>query len=498
MRVQMIRPPYRTFHGKFQGKLPIRVGLPLGALYIASVAENRGHDVSVFDSLLYHSVSGDGRFGASWDRIRNEIRKFKPDVVGITNQFTQQVENAFVLAKVVRDIDPEIKIVVGGHHASILPQEFLDTGNFDIAVIGEGEYTMLHILDYFSGKKGLAKARGIAYLKNKKMVVNPPEPIRNLDELPYPAYHMIDMRKYFRINREGIGTRPSDPFDVPENEVSMITSRGCPFNCIFCSIHALMGRMWRAHSAGYVKKHIDFLVENYDIGLIHFEDDNLTLNIERFGDILVHIRKLGIGWDTPNGIRADTLNRKILEEVKRTNVKGLRIAIESGNQEFLNNVINKNLDIKKVIEVSKLCHEIGIPLSAFYIVGFPGETKKNIEETLSLAYSLMKDLNVMPHVNIANPLFGTKLYNICKDKGLIVGNNYAKGEFFSYGRIKTVEFSPEELRIKVRSFYKKIMLVYVLNMLKNPANLAHKIKTSVAYPERTINFIRTSLNFVRE
>ncbi len=490
MRIQLIRPPYDTFNNT----IPIRVGLPLGALYVASVLEQRGYDVGVFDSLLY-SDGSHSHFGASWDRIKNEIKKFSPEVIGITNQFTQQIGNVMALARMIKNIDSGIKVVVGGPHASIRPQDFLLSGNFDVVVAGEGEYTFPRVLDYFSGKKTLGKIKGVAYRRGKKIVSVPPEPIANLDRLPYPAYHMIDMEEYF--NQKGLGTRPTEPFDRPEREISMITSRGCPFNCIFCSIHASMGRLWRAHSADYVIKHLNYVIENYGIELVHFEDDNLTLGIERFSRILEHMKKTGVEWDTPNGIRADTLDRKTLANIKKTNVKGLRIAIESGNQDVLDRIINKRLDLQKAVNVSRECSELGISLSAFYVIGLPGETKKNIDETLNLAYGLMKDYNVIPHVNIANPLFGTRLYDVCKDNNYLVDEDCTKGDIFGFGRIKTEEFSPDELRRYVSSFYRKIMVLYALNLLKNPNRLARNLKAFVSSPDRTINFIRASAGFLK-
>ena len=148
MRIQLIRPPYDTFNNT----IPIRVGLPLGALYVASVLEQKGYDVGVFDSLLYDG-SSHSHFGASWKRIRNEIKRFGPDVIGITNQFTQQIGNVMALARMIKNIDSGIKVVVGGPHASIRPQDFLLSGNFDVVVAGEGEYTFPKVLDCFSGNR---------------------------------------------------------------------------------------------------------------------------------------------------------------------------------------------------------------------------------------------------------------------------------------------------------------------------------------------------------
>ena len=166
---------------------------------------------------------------------------------------------------------------MGGPHVTLVPKEFLEEAkNVDIAVIGEGEYTMLEIAQAFEGKKQLSQIQGIAYRQNGKVVVNPSRPlIENLDELPYPAYDLVDMEQY--LSPKKIGYR-----SFQDRAISMITSRGCPFNCCFCAVHLHMGQKFRAHSAEYVLDHIQYVVDKFKVKNIFFEDDNLTLDIKRF------------------------------------------------------------------------------------------------------------------------------------------------------------------------------------------------------------------------
>lgn len=494
MKILLIRPPYSSF----DDMSPVRIGLPLGAMYIAAMLEKKCHEVKIFDSLVYNDFVGKNHIGASWKRIKQEITDFSPDVIGITNQFSQQIANVIEIAKLVKEMNRGIKIVVGGPHASVRPDDFIDTGYFDIVVMGEGEYTMLDILDYFQKKKPLSKINGIVYKKGEKTFRKPPKLIEKLDELPLPAYHLVDMKRYFMISKTGLGTRPPDPFSEPRNEISMITSRGCPFNCVFCSIHECMGRSWRSHSAEYVAQHMNFVIEKYGVDFIHFEDDNISVDVERFKKIINHIKIAGIEWDTPNGVRADTLNKSVLENIKRTKIKEIRIAIESGNQEVLNKIIGKNLDLGKVLNVVKDARKIGIPLSAFYVVGLPGETKENIQETLDLSYRLMRDYDVMPHINVANPIFGTRLYEICKDNKFLVNDDYTKGDLFGYGRIKTNEFSPEYIRKIVTSFYRTITLMYVFNIIKSPLKLINVFRAVIFSPMRMISTIKASAGFLKK
>ena len=271
---------------------------------------------------------------------------------------------------------------MGGPHVTLVPKEFLEEAkNVDIAVIGEGEYAMLEIAQAFEGKKQLSEILGIAYRQNGEVVVNPTRPfMENLDELPYPAYDLVDMEKYLNPNK--IGYR-----SFQDRAISMITSRGCPFNCCFCAVHLHMGQKFRAHSAEYVLDHIQYVVDKFKVKNIFFEDDNLTLDVKRFEAICDGIieRKIKIGWETPNGVRADCLNLELLKKMKQSGANSIFVGVESGDQQILDKVICKSLDLNRVVEFAKNAKQIGLKTGAFYIIGFPGETKENMQRTVDFA-----------------------------------------------------------------------------------------------------------------
>lgn len=494
MRVLLIRPPYTDYGGTE----PPRVGIPLGSLSVAAALEQHGHTVGIFDALTYMDHTDDKKhFGASWERVMAEVKSFAPDVVGIANLFSTQIEKSLLLPKLIKEMDANIKIIVGGPHATVRPQDFLSTGNFDFVILAEGEETAASLLEYLEGQRKLEDVHGIAYMHNGQMKINQPEYIKNLDSIPFPAYHLVDMKMYFSMVFRGFSSRPQDPFYKPRREITMITSRGCPYICTFCSIHPTMGYRFRVQSAEYVIKHIEHVVTKYGVEFIHFEDDNLTLNPSRFDAILDGIAQGNIKfeWDTPNGVRADTLSRSLLEKIKLSGVSELRIAIESGVQDVLDKIVKKSLDIEKAKQVAIDCKELGIPLSSFFVIGMPGETKKDIQQTLDLAYQLMEKYNVTPHVNIANPLVGTELYETAKQKGYLIDEDYTKGFIFGTGRIKTEEFSPEDLKQMSTAFYKKVKRLYVMKTLSNPKKLAHNIKTLIRYPRSTLRLIRIAARY---
>ena len=496
MKVLFIRPPELDL----TTIPPTAVGIPLGALSVAAYMEKQGHKVKFFDSLLYPGDTPDKvHFGASFERIGNVVKEFEPDIIGITNLFSTQMEKALGVTEFIKKVHPNAKIVVGGPHATARPEDFLVSPSIDLAVIGEGEITLAEISEYYEGKKDITEVNGVAYMKDGKMQVNKSEYIQDLDSIPYPAYHLVDLENYFKLALKGRGSRLTDVFYEPKREISMITSRGCPYECIFCSIHPTMGYKFRYNSPEYVIGHIEFLIKKYGIDFIHFEDDNLTLNqprIEKILDMMIE-KDFKIGWDTPNGTRADALNLHLLEKAKRSGVRDLMIAVESANQEFLNNVVKKRLNIQKVIEAAQNCKKLKIPLAAFYIIGFPGETKENIQQTIDFAYYMMKEYNVKPHLNFATPLIGTEMYNIAKEKGYLLTEDYKKGRIFGMSALKTEHFTPEELKNFSVNFYKRIRKLYILQMLQDPSKLIRNVKIFIKHPVNTVKIAKIAARYLK-
>ncbi len=492
-RVLLLRPPYSIYEQGFEK----RIGIPLGILSIAAVLEKHDVPVTVFDALVYDDSRDPRLWGASWERIERAVRDAAPDVVGITNQFSQQRHQAVEAARRVKALDPKVQTLIGGPHASVRPGDFLETGVFDLAVVGEGEENILDVLDLLQGNRDREAVAGLAWREKGKVRVTPPRRIENLDNLPFPAYHLVDLERYFDLSVRGIGTRPADPFEPPLRDISIITSRGCPFDCVFCSIHGSMGKRWRANSPEYVLRHVRHLIEAYGVELFHFEDDNLTFNRKRFHEILQGLVPLPLQWDMPNGIRADTLDRETLALMKKAHVKEVRVALESGSQRVLDQVIRKHLDLGKAISVCRECAELRIPASSFYVVGLPGETRAELDRTLDLAYLLMSAYGVFPHVNIANPLEGTPLFDVCQDKGFLVDDGRQDETLPYRGKISTPDFSAGEVEAVFARFHRKLALLYALQFLKRPSETFRKLRNLVTHPRMTLDLVKTVFQLMK-
>jgi anaerobic magnesium-protoporphyrin IX monomethyl ester cyclase len=488
MKVLLINPPQTFYPGSEQPA----GNLPLGLMYIAAILQKADYNVEILDAFLAATFHKNGEtitVGMSFERIKQEIQSRKPNIVGISGPFTCQIENSIKMSNLTKEVDPSILTVIGGPHVTLVSEEFLEEAkDVDIAVTGEGEYTMLEIAQVFDGKKQLSEVRGITYRKNGKAIVNPPRAlIENLDDLPYPAYDLVDMELY--LNPKKIGYR-----SFRDRAISMITSRGCPFNCCFCAVHLHMGRDFRAHSAEYVLKHIEYVVGKFDVKNIYFEDDNLTMDLARFEAICDGLisKKVKIGWETPNGVRADCLSLNLLKKMKKSGCQSVFFGVESGDQQILDKVICKSLDLSRVVEVAKICKDIGLKTGAFYIIGFPGEKKENMQRTVNFALGLKRDFDVGMHLFIATPSYGTRLYDECKAKGYIqqdlTWNAFAQArQPKGMPLITTNDFTPAEVKeiaAKALAEYKKISLI---NHIKNPKKA---LKTAFDQPQLIVKYIK--------
>lgn len=460
IRILLLRPPFYYAEGSRGAAMDI----PLGLLSIAAVLEREGYPVAVFDARVQGKDAitprreGEGYvIGARWEDLEAAVRSFSPHIVGINCPFTSQYRAAVEAARRVKLIDRDVLTVVGGPHATVMAESFFDgIDDVDVVVRGEGETTLREVAEWYRGQRRLEDTAGITWREGSRLLSTEPRAfIQHLDELPFPAYHLVDLERYFALKKKAPPdvTRPRFNYEGSERSISAITSRGCPFECVFCSIHPHMGKRWRAHSPRYILDHLSLLAAKYGVRHVHFEDDNLTLAPGRFKEILDGMREraLHMTWDTPNGVRADTLDENLLTKCRDTGCVYLIMGVESGDQSVLDHVIGKRLRLEKVVEVARLAEKVGIDMRAFYVIGFPGENPEQMRKTMEFALSLQRKYRVLPNLMKAYPLAGTPLRRICADRGYLVGNGGGQGggpEWASGERkesIRTEDFTPSDV-----------------------------------------------------
>ncbi|MFH0961569.1 MAG: radical SAM protein [archaeon] len=474
-RLLLVNPPHTLYRNS-----PIfSVYVPTGLLGLAANVRDLCGEISVLDCLIENPIprknpDGSVSCGLGFPEIARRLSEFAPDFVGIASPFASQAGNAREIAGICRKVCPGAEIIFGGPDASTRFREYLGKGVADYCVVGEGEFILR---DFF---RGLSKVKGLAVRKGGKILLTPRKFERNLDKLPLPAYDLVDLGKYLSNPRlySGRGL-------IPERSVPIVTSRGCPYKCTFCSIHLHMGRRFRAHSPEYVVRHIRLLYEKYGVRNFHFEDDGLSLDRKRFEKILDLLIKSGmrIKWDAPNGVRADSLDRKLIGKMKKSGCFQVKIGIESGNQRILDGVVRKNLSLGKVVSVAKECKEAGLNCAAFYVIGFPGETIRNMEETSEFALRLLRECDVFPHLFIATPIYGTELHRLCVEKGYVseVTERALAESTVSWGEnvIETGEFSKRDVRQVLERFYRKALPEFIGYFIRKPGLLARAGKLAL-------------------
>jgi len=394
------------------------IKFPLGFLYMAGHLEKNGFEVKILDCPVHYKkrrrVSEDiVKVGSYPEEIEKAVRDFKPDIIGLSCAYTAYESDSFDTArfikKIGKKIDRNILVVIGGAHTSANPEFVLREDSIDIAVVGEGDETMLEIAEKYS-KESLNKVKGIGFKENGKIRINPPrERIENLDEYD-AAWHLIDMEMYFKHPQNSIATLRGPSVDI-------LTSRGCPMNCVFCSIRTVWGRVWRGRSPKNVVNELEFLNKKYGVSQFRMFDDNLTLDRKRIIEICDEIIKRGldIKWDTPNGIAFWTLDKEVLTKMKRAGCYRVTFGIESCSPKT-QRYIRKIADLKKIDRLVDICHEIGLWVCATFIIGFPYETREQIEETRQ--YVIHSKINYA-FMCVAQPYQGTDIYNDFKKENLL-------------------------------------------------------------------------------
>ena len=396
MKIALVNPSQKAAYGKL--KAPVYP--PLGLGYLASVLLKNGHSVDMLDMEAGKMDSEDFRKWLSHER---------PDVVGFTCT-TPLYYGVLNLSKIVKEEIGAI-CVAGGIHPTVLPGEMFRGGNIDFAIRGEGEETVLELVEILEKGGQAENCPGLSFRQNGNIINTPPRAlIKDLDLLPFPHRQLFHKFDYFYPD-----SRASSCFPI-------ISSRGCSGQCTFCCSACIFTRRFRYRSAQNVVDEIVELKEKFDVEEIHIWDDNFTLLKRRVFEIKDELKRRGVkvAFAFPNGLRVDQVDREILLALKAMGTYSISFGVESGSQKILDRA-QKGITICRVKEAFKLCKRLGIETWGFFIIGLPGEDISTIKETIKLAKDISPDI---VKFHILKPFPGTVIYEELKSQGLIDDFNY--------------------------------------------------------------------------
>ncbi len=381
---------------------------PLGLMYIASyVRQTRRDEVRIFDIIFCKEPLKE---------IYHIIHEFEPDIVGIS-ALTLEAPAMYQIAHFVKTVI-DVPIIVGGPHATSVPEEVIKNQDVDIVVIGEGEITFKALLDFYEYGGKLSTIKGIAYKFGNNTIINQPRNyIVNLDELPFPSWDLVELKKYATTgSMSTVGLRPY---------MVLLTSRGCPFHCTYC--HNIMGKKFRARSVDSVLEEMRILIREYHIKDFEIIDDISNFDRKRFKKIMMGI--IDNGWKVtvsfPNGIRTDMLDEETIHLMKKAGTAEIAIAVETVSLR-LQRMVKKNLNLDKVKRMIDICVNEGMFLRGFFMLGFPTETEEEIKATIDFACK-SKIHEVL--FFLVNPFGGTELSKQVENMGKMPN---VKPEDFDY------------------------------------------------------------------
>ncbi|MHB9023848.1 MAG: B12-binding domain-containing radical SAM protein [Armatimonadota bacterium] len=406
--------------------------LPLGIFSLAACLIDDGEEVAVIDAEAQR---------LSHEDVIEQMRQHAVRVIGITST-TVAFRNARSLAEMCRAALPQVPIVIGGPHMTAMPEATMATGAFDYGIIREGERPFSQLIRYLCHQQGTLEEIPNLYYVHEGAVHLPTdiEYVENLDTLPFPARHLCpDISRY----KPPVGAFRDTPV------LSIITSRGCPYRCIFCDNNTF-GRKTRFQSAEYVVREIQELIENYGAREISFLDDTFVLDKTRLHRIFELLEKEKIRFHWTCMTRVNNLDYETLKFMRDHGCWQIRIGIESGNAAVLE-FIKKGITLDQVRNVTRWCSELKIATTGFFMLGHHIDTTDTIEETIQFALSIQLT-DIVATIN--TPIPGTESYMLAHEYGTFdeqdwTSLNYWTPVFVPYG------LSREYLLAKQAELYKK-------------------------------------------
>ncbi len=456
--IKMLKNKKTSEGRKLEGNYNQTIAMPMGLLYLSAVLERdiTGIDIKIIDfskkSVEFSDI--DGRFPTNlveitrtW--ITEEIdENWIPDFVGISVLFSTAHRTTLEISGGIKTVFPETPIVIGGMHATNSVEKLLKCPSIDYICRGEAESIITELAIAFKNNHDPEKVIGVygrkkfnkEFLTNFEKLKETSPLIDNLDEIPFPSWHLLPMNEYIKPSGRA---RKIDTISQ-DGEATIMTTRGCPFHCTFCASWTVHGRKMRYRTTQNIIDEISVLYNKYEIRSLVPEDDLFTVKKDRIIDLCRAVKKNfpDISFQFPNGLSVATLDDEVISEMINMGMTVATISIESGSNFFQRKIIKKNANLDRARKVVQSARDQGVLVRCYFVIGFPGETKEMMQETIDFAGSIAADWCVF---NIASPLIGSEMFDQYYDTGHI-DDSFNWDESFYHDRLfDTEEISADEL-----------------------------------------------------
>ncbi len=436
MRVLLVNPESEVWSS--------RKHIPLGLGYLASSLRENGHEPYIFDMAVE-----DEPLAAEIERAEEAGRPYH--LVGITAT-TPLIEDAWKAARTVKKYG--LPTLLGGPHLMLLPLESMERPEVDFVLQGEAEFTIVELVDALEHGKDLGRVPGLFWRKDGNVVVNPPAPlVEDLDSIPFPAHDLYKIEKYTNLQPL------TDGLDKHARSYTIITSRGCPYHCTYCS-KPITGDTWRGRSVDNIIEEWRWLVKGLGATEIGVTDDIWNLKRDRAKELCRRLIEEGLNtvpWVTVHGMKVNNTDQELFHLMKAAGCKRVGFGVESGDPWILKHVIKKSQTLDMVRDAFRWAKTAGLQTMGFFIFGMPHETEETMERTIQFALELDPDLaNFM----LAAPFPGTELWNmVVESGGQVMAQNWQDLAIHSdHARFVMPGYDPELVVRKWKEAYRRFYL----------------------------------------
>jgi len=465
MKILLIYPRYREISSSLSRILENKIP-PLGLLYIGSALRDKGHEVKIIDAEEKN---------LNLEQLGELGKDYEPQVIGISTT-TPAFRRARETAKYLKSILPNISVVFGGPHLASFPKISLEFEEIDYGIVGEGEITICELIEALEKKQNPEKIKGIVFRKNNQIIqTEPREMIQNLDEISLPAWDLIDIKKY-----QGMMSKKAF--------ATMISSRGCPYNCFWCDPEGRFGKTFRGRSANNILEEIELLYNQYQIKEILFYDDTFTVDRERIVELCNKIiaKNWKLIWECRT--RVNLVDEELIKLMAKAGCYRIRFGVESGNDEILK-FVRKNITKDQVRKAFFWSKKYKIETFAYFMLGLPTETEQTVQETVNFAMELKPDYAMFSPTLVFNQ--GNDMFKWAAENGYIdkdYWTRYARGENLeTYPVLNTPQLPKEKIIEYTKKAYRKFYL--------SPHFIFKTIKKINSF-KKLINYFSLALEFM--